>query len=326
MKPRILLTGKSGQVGAELAVMLPKLGEVVALDRQQLDLSKPDDVRRTIREIRPVIIVNAAAYTAVDQAEKEEILAWAINVEAPALMAQEAKKIGAGLIHYSTDYVFDGSSHSPYLEDDHPNPISVYGKTKLAGERAIQDVGLPYLIFRTAWIYGTRGRNFLLTILRLASQREDLRIVDDQIGAPTWCREIARGTISVLGKLSAHRQGELSLPKPGGIYHMTAAGVTSWHGFAEAIVEEASHAPLNLPWLAAATDGMLIAKRISPITTAQYPTPARRPAYSVLSNSRLAQHFGVQLTEWRAQLHSVFTDCTGSNFTASVGPSLNSNR
>jgi dTDP-4-dehydrorhamnose reductase len=314
MKPRILLTGKNGQVGAELAAMLPRLGEVVALDRQQLDLSRPNDVRRTIREIHPVLIVNAAAYTAVDQAEKEEALAQAINADAPALMAQEAKKIGAGLIHYSTDYVFDGSSRSPYEEDDPPNPVSVYGKTKLAGERAIQDVGLPYLIFRTAWVYGTRGRNFLLTILRLASQREELRIVHDQIGAPTWCREIARGTISVLGRLSADRRGELSVPKPGGIYHMTAAGVTSWHGFAEAIVEEASHAPTNLPWLAAATGGMLIAKRISPITTAQYPTPARRPTYSVLSNSRLAQHFGVQLTEWRTQLHSAFTDaCTGGN-------------
>jgi dTDP-4-dehydrorhamnose reductase len=314
MKPKILLTGKNGQVGAELAAMLPKLGEVVALDRQQLDLSKPDDVRRAIREIRPALIVNAAAYTAVDQAENEEALARAVNADAPALMAQEAKKIGAGLVHYSTDYVFDGSSRSPYEEDDPPNPVSVYGKTKLAGERAIQDVGLPHLIFRTAWVYGTRGRNFLLTILRLASQREELRIVADQIGAPTWCREIARGTISVLGRFSADRQGELSLPMTCGVYHMTAAGVTSWYGFAEAIMQETSQASPNLPWLAAATGGTLIAKRISQITSEQYPTPARRPAYSVLSNSRLAQHFGVQLTEWRTQLHSAFSDsCTGSN-------------
>jgi dTDP-4-dehydrorhamnose reductase len=314
VKPRILLTGKNGQVGAELAAMLPTLGEVVALDRQQLDLSRPNEVRRTIREIRPVLIVNAAAYTAVDQAEKEKAFAQAINADAPALIAQEAKKIGAGLIHYSTDYVFDGSSQSPYDEDHPPSPVSVYGKTKLAGERAIRDVGLPHLIFRTAWVYGARGRNFLLTILRLASQREELRIVHDQIGAPTWCREIARGTISVLSKISADRGGELSLPKLGGLYHMTAAGVTSWHGFAEAIVDEASHAPSNLPWLAAATGGTLVAKWISRITTAQYPTVARRPAYSVLSNSRLAQHFGVQLAEWRTQLHSAFTDnCTGGN-------------
>ena len=309
MKSRILLTGKNGQVGAELAVVLPRLGEVIAPDRQDLDLSRPDDLRRTIREIRPTLIVNAAAYTDVDQAEKEEAVAEAINADAPALMAQEAKKIGAGLVHFSTDYVFDGSKHSPYEENDSPNPVSVYGKTKLAGEQAIQGVGLPHLIFRTAWVYGTRGRNFLLTVLLLASQREELRIVDDQFGAPTWCREIARGTVSVLGRLLSDRGGSLSLPETGGVYHMTAAGVTTWHDFAKAILDEASHAPPSLPWLAKATGGRaLIAKRISPITTAQYPTPARRPAYSVLANSLLAQRFGVQLAEWGTQLHSAVAD------------------
>jgi len=255
------------------------------------------------------LIVNAAAYTDVDQAEKEEAVAEAINADAPALMAQEAKKIGAGLVHFSTDYVFDGSKHSPYEENDSPNPVSVYGKTKLAGEQAIQGVGLPHLIFRTAWVYGTRGRNFLLTVLLLASQREELRIVDDQFGAPTWCREIARGTVSVLGRLLSDRGGSLSLPETGGVYHMTAAGVTTWHDFAKAILDEASHAPPSLPWLAKATGGRaLIAKRISPITTAQYPTPARRPAYSVLANSLLAQRFGVQLAEWGTQLHSAVAD------------------
>jgi dTDP-4-dehydrorhamnose reductase len=309
MKPRILLTGKNGQIGAELAVVLPGLGEIIAPDRQQLDLSRPDDIRRAIQEVRPTLIVNAAAYTAVDQAEKEEAVAQAINADAPGWMAQEAKKIGAGLVHYSTDYVFDGSKHSPYEESDPPNPLSVYGKTKLAGEQAIRDVGLPHLIIRTAWVYGTRGRNFLLTILRLASQREELRIVDDQFGAPTWCRELARGTASVLGRLMADREGALSLPETGGVYHMTAAGLTTWHDFAVAILDEASHVPANLSWLTAATGGRnLIAKRISPITTAQYPTLARRPAYSVLSNFRLAQRFGVQLSEWRAQLHAAFTD------------------
>jgi len=289
--------------------VLPRLGEVIAPDRQDLDLSRPDDLRRTIREIRPTLIVNAAAYTDVDQAEKEEAVAEAINADAPALMAQEAKKIGAGLVHFSTDYVFDGSKHSPYEENDSPNPVSVYGKTKLAGEQAIQGVGLPHLIFRTAWVYGTRGRNFLLTVLLLASQREELRIVDDQFGAPTWCREIARGTVSVLGRLLSDRGGSLSLPETGGVYHMTAAGVTTWHDFAKAILDEASHAPPSLPWLAKATGGRaLIAKRISPITTAQYPTPARRPAYSVLANSLLAQRFGVQLAEWGTQLHSAVAD------------------
>jgi dTDP-4-dehydrorhamnose reductase len=309
MKFRILLVGKNGQVGAELAIALPTLGEVIALDRQQLDLSKPDAIRRTIQAIRPALIVNAAAYTAVDQAEKEEAVAQALNVDAPALMAQEAKKIGAGIVHFSTDYVFDGSKRSPYVENDPSNPVSVYGKTKLAGEQAIQEVGVPHLIFRTAWVYGTRGRNFLLTILRLASQREELRIVHDQFGAPTWCREIARGTASVLGGLLADQGGAMSLPETGGVFHMTAAGVTTWHDFAGAILDEASHAPSNLSWLSAATGGRnLIAKRITPITTAEYPTLARRPPYSVLSNSLLAQRFGVQLTEWRTQLHLAVTD------------------
>jgi dTDP-4-dehydrorhamnose reductase len=309
MKFRILLIGKNGQVGAELAIALPALGEVIALGRQHLDLSKADAIRRTIREIRPALIVNAAAYTAVDQAEKEEAVAQSLNVDAPALMAEEAKKIGAGLVHYSTDYVFDGSKRSPYVENDPPNPVCVYGKTKLAGEQAIQEAGVPHLIFRTAWVYGTRGRNFLLTVLRLASQREELRIVHDQFGAPTWCREIARGTASVLGALSVAHGGALSLPETGGVFHMTAAGVATWYEFAEAILDEAAHASSDPPWLSAATGGRtLIAKRITPITTAEYPTPARRPPYSVLSNSLLAQRFGVQLTPWRTQLHLAVTD------------------
>jgi dTDP-4-dehydrorhamnose reductase len=309
MKPRILLTGKNGQVGAELAALLPALGEVVAPDRPDLDLSKPHDVRRTIREIRPSLIVNAAAYTAVDQSETEQALAQAINADAPALMAVEAKKIGAGLVHYSTDYVFDGLKHSPYVENDPPNPVSVYGKTKLAGEQAIQAAGLPHLIFRTAWVYGTRGRNFLITILRLASLREELGIVDDQFGAPTWCREIARGTVSVLERLLANQPSALSLPESGGLYHMTAAGITTWHEFAVAILDEASHIPPSRSWVTSATGGRtLIAKRVRPITTAEYPTPARRPAYSVLSNSRLTERFGVQLAEWRAQLHAAVTE------------------
>jgi dTDP-4-dehydrorhamnose reductase len=309
MKPRILLTGKNGQVGAELALVLPRLGEVIALDRHELDLVRCDDIRRTIQEIRPFLIVNAAAYTAVDQAEKEEALAQAINADAPAMMAQEAKKIGAGLVHYSTDYVFDGSKHSPYEENDRTNPVSVYGKTKLAGEQAIRDAGVPHLIFRTAWVYGTRGRNFLLTILRLASEREELRVVHDQIGAPTWCREIACGTASVLERLSDNGKGALTLPEAGGVYHMSAGGLTTWCDFAEAILDEVSHAPPDLSWLGAATGGRTLrAKRIRPITTAQYPTLARRPAYSVLSNARLAQGFGIRLADWRVQLHSAVAD------------------
>jgi dTDP-4-dehydrorhamnose reductase len=309
MKPRILLMGATGQIGSELAVLLPKLGEVIAPNHMLLDLAKPDDISRTIGEIRPNLIINAAAYTAVDKAESEASIAWAVNAKAPALMAQEAKKIGAGILHYSTDYVFDGSKDSPYTENDVPNPISVYGKTKLAGEQAIRDAGIPHLIFRTAWVYATRGRNFLLTVLRLASQHEELRIVRDQIGSPTWCREIGLGTVSVLERLAQNQGGSFSLPETGGTYHMTAGGATTWYDFTRAILDEASKAPPGLSWLASAANGRpFLAPRVIPVTTAEYPTPAQRPAYSVLSNSLLHQSFGVRLPDWPAQLHSAFLD------------------
>lgn len=305
MKPKILLTGKNGQVGEELERLLPEVGEVVALGRQELDLSNPDGIRRTIRAVRPNLIVNSAAYTAVDQAEKDETVAGEINSVAPAVMAEEAKKIGASLVHYSTDYVFDGLKGHPYLEDDASGPINVYGMTKLAGEQAIRASGVPHLIFRTSWVYATRGRNFLLTILRLATQREELRIVRDQIGAPTGSREIADATTKILCQLY-RREGGLS--DVSGTYHMTATGVTNWHEFATAILEEASHAPKTVPWFAAATGGKpLITRRVLPITTQEFPTPARRPAYSVLSNARLMKTFGIQLPGWRTQLHRAFS-------------------
>jgi len=308
MSARILLTGKNGQVGSALAAFLPRLGEVVALDRQQLDLAKPDEIRRAIRKVRPHLVVNAAAYTAVDQAETDQVAARAINADAPAVIAEEAKKIGASVVHYSTDYIFDGTKRSPYDENDPPNPLSVYGKTKLAGELAIRESGAPHLIFRTAWVYATRGRNFLLTMLRLASQREELRVVHDQIGAPTWCREIARVTTSILEHLPRDGQGAWSFPRVSGTYHMTAGGIASWYDFAQAILAETSKAPPGLSWLASATGGHpLLARRVVPITTAEYPTPARRPAYSVLSNARLSRTFGVQLPDWHEQLHSVFS-------------------
>src|ERR1700730_16874058 len=198
MKPAILLIGSNGQVGRELNSTLPRIGEVTALDRQRLDLTQPEEIRRAIRNFHPAFIVNAAAYTAVDKAESEEIVARVINAEAPTVMAEEAKKIGASLIHFSTDYVFDGSDTTPYDEDDPTNPQNVYGRTKLEGERAIQASDAPYLIFRTAWVYATRGRNFLLTILRLATEREELKIVRDQIGAPTLSREIAAAVTNIL--------------------------------------------------------------------------------------------------------------------------------
>jgi dTDP-4-dehydrorhamnose reductase len=304
---RILLTGRNGQIGHELFRLLPQLGEVIAIDIEQLDLLKPQDIRRVIREIRPNLVVNAAAYTAVDQAEKDETTARAINAEAPAVIAEEAKRIGAALVHYSTDYVFDGTKTSPYKEDDPVDPINVYGKTKLAGDQAIQSSGVPYLIFRTAWIYGTRGRNFLLTILRLATQREELRIVADQIGAPSWSREIAAATTHILVGLSSRGSLSSSISELSGIYHMTAAGETNWYEFAKAILEEACRMPLAAPWFATATGGQpIVTHRIIPITTSEYPTPARRPAFSVLSNSRLLETFGVQVPAWDAQLQRLF--------------------
>jgi dTDP-4-dehydrorhamnose reductase len=307
MIPTILLTGKNGQVGRELATMLPGIGNVVALGHAELDLSSPDDIRKLIRSVNPQLIVNAAAYTAVDKAESEETLATAINAQAPGVMAEEAKKIGATLVHYSTDYVFDGLKTTPYSESDATNPQSVYGRTKLQGEKAIQQVGVDHLTFRTAWAYAREGRNFLLTILRLATQREELRIVRDQLGAPTSSHEIAAATTQILAQLFSHNGNERPIAGVSGTYHMTAGGETSWAGFAEAILELARANPPRTPWYAAATNNLpLIAKRVVPITSAEYPTPARRPAYSVLSNRSLADTFQTHLPEWRTQLGYVF--------------------
>jgi dTDP-4-dehydrorhamnose reductase len=309
MKPAILLIGTNGQVGRALNRTLPRIGDVTPLDRQRLDLTRPDEIRRAIRAFHPAFIVNAAAYTAVDKAESEESVARAINAEAPAVMAEEAKKIGASLIHFSTDYVFNGLKTFPYNEDDPANPQSIYGRTKLEGERAIQASDAAHLIFRTAWVYATEGRNFLLTILRLATQREELRIVRDQIGAPTLNSELARATTSILAQICGTEGSPFSLPDVSGIYHMTAGGETSWHGFADAILEEAALIPATYPWFAAATGSLpLIARRVIPITTNEFPTPARRPAYSVLSNARLNRAFSIQLPDWRKQLHSVFAN------------------
>jgi dTDP-4-dehydrorhamnose reductase len=312
MRHAILLIGVNGQLGRELNTALPRVGEVAAFDRRRLDLTRPEEIRRAICDLRPALIVNAGGYTAVDQAESEATLARAVNAAAPAVLAEEAKKIGAGLIHYSTDYVFDGTKATPYEEDDPANPLNVYGRTKLEGERAIQASGAAHLIFRTSWVYGTHGRNFLLSILRLATQREELRVVRDQTGAPTLSREIARATAQILTQLSAKQAGRISLEGVSGVYHMTAAGETSWYEFAKSILEEASGAPAAGPWFRAATEGPpLIARRVVPITAAEYRAPARRPAYSVLSNARLARTFSVQLADWRKQLHSVFADSPG---------------
>jgi dTDP-4-dehydrorhamnose reductase len=308
MKPKILLTGKNGQLGDDLRQILPRLGELIATDREQCDLSRPAEIRNLIRELRPALIVNAAAYTAVDQAEQEEALARAINSEAPAVMAEEARKIGAALVHYSTDYVFDGARNSPYAENDLPNPISAYGRTKLAGEQAVRDSGADHLIFRTEWVYSTRGKNFLLTILRLATQREELRIVRDQVGAPTFSREIAGATAKALRQIFNRTDETAAWSERSGTYHMTAAGETTWYDFTEAILQEAAQLSNSAAWFQAATNGKeLLTRRVVPITAAEYPTPARRPAYSLLSNSKLNRVFGIQLPDWREQLHKAFS-------------------
>lgn len=281
---KILLVGRNGQVGWELQRTLATLGDVIAIDRHGMDLANPDSIRNAIRTIRPNLIVNAAAYTAVDKAESEPELAMAINGIAPGIMAEEAKLIGAAMVHYSTDYVFDGAKTSPYTEDDIPNPISVYGKTKLVGEQAVQAAGIPHLIFRTSWVYGLRGRNFLLTILRLAKERDELKIVDDQIGAPTWSRMIAEATGQVLSQCS------IPLATRSGIYNLAAAGQTSWHGFTQAILDCMSSQGANPP------------PNLTPIATSEYQLPAPRPQYSVLSSAKLSQTFRLALPAWDASL------------------------
>jgi len=309
MKPTILLTGVNGQVGHELSVFLPQVGRLTSLTREQLDLSKPDEIRRVVRAVKPDLIVNPAAYTAVDKAESEEQAARDINACAPGVLAEETKRIGALLVHYSTDYVFDGTKNSPYSEGDPTNPQNVYGRTKLEGERAIQASGAAHLIFRAAWVYGPRGRNFLLTILRLATHREELKIVNDQVGAPTSSRKIAGATAKILNGLYSSDQNPSTLAGLSGVYHMTASGATTWYEFATRILERAGNTNRASPWFAAATNNSpLVARRVIPIPTKEYPTPARRPAYSVLSNAKLANRFHVQLPNWQSQLDSVFAD------------------
>ncbi|HEY4816224.1 MAG TPA: dTDP-4-dehydrorhamnose reductase [Candidatus Acidoferrum sp.] len=307
MKPTILLTGKTGQLGSELHRLLPKLGQVIAPERKELNLLEPENIRRFMREAKPQLVVNAAAYTAVDAAETDEANALAVNAEAPRLLALEATKIGAVLIHFSTDYVFDGSKKDPYVETDSPNPLSAYGRTKLAGEQAIRDSGAAHIIFRTSWVYATHGRNFLLTILRLATEREELKIVSDQLGAPTCAFDLAEATTRIVAGLIG-TEGHFTIPEAGETYHMTAGGQTTWYEFAKAILEEAARAPQDLPWLTSATKGRpLIARCVLPISTEEFRSPTRRPAYSVLSNALLMQIFGVTLPDWRTQLHRCFS-------------------
>lgn len=282
---RILVTGKNGQVGWELQRSLAPLGEVIAFDRRGIDLRDPDAIRKVIREVNPRLIVNAAAYTAVDKAESEREAAMAINGTAPSIIAEEARRLNAFLVHYSTDYVFDGTKAGPYREEDETCPLNVYGESKLAGERGIQQAGCRYLILRTSWVYGARGTNFLLTILRLARERDELRVVDDQIGAPTWCRMIAEVTAQILVKL-VRSNGEIGDAQEAGVYHLTSSGATSWFGFASEILQQSGNSRRG-------------SAQVVPIPSGDYPTPARRPRNSRLDNTKLMNDFGLKLPEWR---------------------------
>lgn len=286
---KILLIGKNGQVGWELNRSLLHLGQITALDRSAADLSQPEDLRKTLTDIRPDVIVNAAAYTAVDKAEKETELAMTINGVAPGVLAEEAKRYNALLVHFSTDYVFDGTKDNAYAESDAPSPVNVYGRSKLAGEQAIQTSGCDYLIFRTSWVYASRGRNFLLTILKLARERDSISIVGDQFGTPTWAKLIAGTTSHCIGLALMRRQlNQFN----SGLFHLASAGSTTWHGFAEAIID-------------IAIDSLALQSKIgkiSAIPTVEYPTPAKRPKNSQLTSRNLENEFNVVMPDWKTCL------------------------
>jgi dTDP-4-dehydrorhamnose reductase len=308
MRPTILLTGKTGQLGSELNRLLPRLGEVLSPDRTDLDLRDPEKIRRVMRDAKPQLVVNAAAYTAVDAAEADADNALAVNAEGPQVLAIEAKRLGALLVHFSTDYVFDGSKNSSYVESDVPNPLNAYGRTKLAGEEAIRNSGADHLIFRTSWVYATYGRNFLMTILRLATEREELKVVANQAGAPTCALDLAEGTTRILAMMIPGDGSRFASQQISGTYHMTAAGETTWYEFANVILERARHASQTLSWLTSTTKGRpLLARRVLPISSEEFHSPTRRPAYSVLSNARLKHVFGVTLPDWRTQLQRCFS-------------------
>ncbi|MDF9391947.1 MULTISPECIES: dTDP-4-dehydrorhamnose reductase [Methylococcus] len=296
---KILVIGRGGQLAWELRRTLACFGEVVALDRRTvpvLDLAEPGGVAAAVRSVRPDLIVNAAAYTAVDRAEQETGSAWRVNAEGPAVLAVEAARLGAGLIHYSTDYVFPGDGSAPYREDHPVGPRNVYGRSKLAGEAAIVESGAAHLILRTAWVYGLRGQNFLRTMLRLMAEREVVRVIDDQFGTPTWVRMIAEATAILVAR--SLRSGTADLAEAGGIYHLTCRGQTSWYGFACAIREQAVAAGLLSD----------TAARVEPIPTSEYPTPAKRPAYSVLDLSKLEARFGIVPPVWDQALELCLAD------------------
>lgn len=286
---KILLFGKNGQVGWELSRSLQPAGELIALGKEDADFYNLEDLRSIVRKNKPDVIVNAVAYTAVDKAESDEESAVIINGVAPGVLAEEALKLNALFVHYSTDYVFDGVKETPYEEVDEPNPVNAYGRTKLAGERAVQSSGCEYLIFRTSWVYASRGHNFLLTILKLAKERDELSIVSDQVGSPTTARLIADTTILCIQKAIEEK---LAGVFSSDLYHLTTSGHTSWYGFTKEIVRIASESK----------DLRLTIKDIKAIPTAEYPAPAKRPKNSQLTLKKLEEEFRIEMPDWQSAL------------------------
>jgi dTDP-4-dehydrorhamnose reductase len=302
---RFLVTGEGGQVGEALRKTLAPLGEVVIPTLAEWDLTDADATRKWVREVRPRWVVNAAAHTAVDKAESEPALAFAINATAPGILAEEAKKIGAAVVHYSTDYIFDGSKTTPYVETDTPGPLNEYGKSKLGGELAVSESGAAYVTFRTSWVYGATGNNFVRTMLRLAQERDHLKIVGDQRGCPTWSWELARLTAGVIEQmeekaaLNGSSLAEAVTPV-NGVYHATGLGETTWYGFAAFAIDELRK---RKPELKLAT--------VEPITTAEYPTPAKRPMNSLLDCGKLERVFGWKMPEWQESVATVVGQLVG---------------
>ena len=296
-RTKILLTGATGQVGWELRRSLAPLGQLVALDRKGMDLSNPDQIRDVIRQIRPGLIVNAAAYTAVDKAEEEVELATVVNATAPGIIAEEAARLQAPLIHFSTDYIFSGGNEgNPYVEEDGPDPGNVYGKTKLAGEQAIQKTGGPHLIFRTSWVYAARGSNFAKTMLRLAKEGDELNVVSDQVGVPTSAELIADITALCL----YHVTNDSAFGKQAvGTYHLSPSGETNWHEYARYVIAEAQHYGVTL---------RAKPENIHPISTSEYPLPAKRPANSLLDTKKLTNTFSVHMPVWRTQVKRLVSE------------------
>jgi dTDP-4-dehydrorhamnose reductase len=305
MSLRLLVTGATGQIGWQLQRTLAPLGAVVACTRSELDLADPDATAKFVRNLSPDVVVNAGAYTAVDKAESEPDLAHTINADAPGRIAAELARTGGLLVHYSTDYVFDGAKTGPYEEDDEAGPLNAYGQTKLAGERLIASSGCPHIILRTTWVYDIRGKNFLRTVLRLAREKEELRMVGDQHGAPTWARVIAEATAQIVARCEQRR--DPSGWGFNGIFHLTAAGGTTWAGFAQQILDE-YESLASWPADTGEFGSPLVAKRVVPISSDMYKTPARRPRNSVLSNARLQTTFGLSLPDWRLQLRLALQD------------------